>query len=73
MAKFCDRTPCTRLIQILGLFLFGNDSGGYTLIVYDYPNNRSYTVEIDYCPFCGHRLEKLQFERGRVLALGTSS
>lgn len=59
MGKICDRSPCDALLKSLGHFIFGapdRDGGFYiTASVSDSPTE----VSIDYCPFCGTRLEEV--------------
>lgn len=57
MSRFCDRSPCTSLLNALGKFIFGS-SEGFILII---PNQKQDEIEIDieYCPFCGTRLDEV--------------
>lgn len=60
MASICDRSPCDRLLGALGSFIFGVYSGNraqFTLEVLT-PNGHD-TALIEYCPFCGTRLEEI--------------
>ncbi len=74
MAKICDRTPCDGLLNALGTYIFGaRDGEGETLgfVVHaaiPSPKKRTpskpamfvkRTYEIEYCPFCGTRIEEV--------------
>lgn len=56
MAKFCDRSPCSPLMAILGKHIFGSPEG-FVLVVHS--NTEQDEIDIDYCPFCGTRLEEV--------------
>lgn len=56
MAKICDRSPCDRLLQALGNWLFGSAEGFFLQAASD---SKEVEVTIDYCPFCGTRLEEV--------------
>lgn len=60
MAGICDRSPCDRLLHALGSYIFGILKGGaaqFTLEVLT-PSGHD-TAIIEYCPFCGTRLEEI--------------
>jgi len=65
---FCDRSPCTRLIEALGKWIYGKpDDGSYVAV--------SPTLEISeirYCPFCGIRLAQLELKAGQLIELPDS-
>jgi hypothetical protein len=59
MGKICDRSPCDALLKSLGNFIFGapdRDGGFYLMAV---TAEGPTEVNIDYCPFCGTRLEEV--------------
>lgn len=59
MGKICDRSPCNQLLSVLGKFIFGapdKDGGFYVLV--ESPEGPT-ELTIDYCPFCGTRLEEV--------------
>lgn len=54
MSKICDRSPCDGLLKALGEYIFGAD-GKFIL---QHPQDLEIAeTYIDYCPFCGTRLE----------------
>ena len=57
MPKVCDRSPCDRLMKALGRFMFGVSNSTFTLEVAT-PRGRE-TAMVEYCPFCGTRLEEI--------------
>ncbi len=60
MADICDRSPCDRLLEALGNYIFGildQDKTKFTLEVITKEGAR--TAIIEYCPFCGTRLEEI--------------
>ena len=58
MGKICDRSPCDDLLKTLGSFIFGApDSGGFYMMVSTAEGPTE--VSIEYCPFCGTRLEEV--------------
>jgi hypothetical protein len=59
MAEFCDTTPCARFLQALGNWIFGlhPPKEGFILILTP-PGGQRQAVQIDYCPFCGTRIDK---------------
>lgn len=65
MSKICDRSPCDRLLATLGKFIFGapDKDGGFYIVVAGSeampPLEGPTEVNIDYCPFCGTRLEEV--------------
>ncbi len=72
MSRICDRSPCDGLLDALGNFIFGanNENGkleGFVMhaaVKHTNPDSRfklqKKTIEIDYCPFCGTRIEEIQ-------------
>jgi len=60
MAGICDRSPCDRLLHALGSYVFGmlkDNRAQFTLEVIT-PKGAD-TAIIEYCPFCGTRLEEI--------------
>jgi hypothetical protein len=72
MSRICDRSPCDGLLDALGNYIFGSntDDGkleGFVLFAATkHPNQYSKyklkkrIIEIEYCPFCGTRIEEIQ-------------
>ena len=59
MSKICDRSPCDGLLGALGHYIFGapeKDGGFYALVI---SSGEPSEVGIEYCPFCGTRLEEV--------------
>jgi hypothetical protein len=59
MAKFCDRSPCSPLMAALGSYIFGSQEGFILLVPSGAPPHEEVEIDIDYCPFCGTRLEEV--------------
>lgn len=63
MGKICDRSPCDRLLNSLGKFIFGatDKDGGFYITTASGENltEGPTEVNIEYCPFCGTRLEEV--------------
>lgn len=59
MGKICDRSPCDTLLKTLGVFIFGapDRDGGFYLMASSTDGPTEVTIE--YCPFCGTRLEEV--------------
>ncbi len=59
MGKICDRSPCDTLLKALGNFIFGapDREGGFYVTATD--STGPTEVAIEYCPFCGTRLEEV--------------
>lgn len=58
MSKLCDRSPCNSLLEALGSFIFGSSTQeGFFMIVA--VGNKAKEININYCPFCGTRLEEV--------------
>ena len=57
MAKICDRSPCDPLLGALGNWIFGSSEGFIISVVT--ASDRDAEIDIDYCPFCGTRLEEV--------------
>lgn len=59
MARICDRSPCDTLLKALGNFIFGapDREGGFYLVAM--VSNSPIEVSIEYCPYCGTRLEEV--------------
>lgn len=59
MGKICDRSPCDKLLGSLGNYVFGapDRDGGFYLMAS--LGNHPTEVNIEYCPFCGTRLEEV--------------
>lgn len=72
MSRICDRSPCDSLLQALGRYIYGctTDTGrleGFVLSVAVRQTSRlskfklkKHSIEIEYCPFCGTRIEEIQ-------------
>lgn len=72
MSRICDRSPCDSLLQALGHFIYGSasDAGrleGFVLTAAVKQTSRlsrfkhkKRVIEIEYCPFCGTRIEEIQ-------------
>ena len=56
MAQFCDTSPCQRLLNALGVWIYGlkPPQKGYIAFLAT-KDGRVEGVTIDYCPFCGTR------------------
>lgn len=64
--KICGRSPCTRMVEALGRWVFGNDDGGYTAVTGHIDNAQAKFYDtITYCPFCGTHLDKNTFKKGK--------
>lgn len=60
MATICDRSPCDRLLKALGRYIFGATNGRSDLVTLEVITPEgSDTAIIEYCPFCGTRLEEV--------------
>lgn len=57
MARICDRSPCDTFILALGVWIFGIKDGEVGFYV-ETPDGGD--VNIQYCPFCGTRLEEIE-------------
>lgn len=59
MGKICDRSPCNQLLNSLGKHIFGapDKEGGFYILT-STPEGPT-ELTIDYCPFCGTRLEEV--------------
>ena len=71
MSKFCDRSPCSALMAQLGRTVFGEPGTGSFVFTAAHINGavKPVLITILYCPFCGHRLETLEFKAGDELTL----
>ena len=63
MNGYCDRSPCTSFLNSLGEWVFGrleehNKQGWYLRVVKG--DADEHLVKIDYCPFCGTRLDQTE-------------
>lgn len=60
MATICDRSPCDRLLQALGRYIFGAVQGRTDVVTLEVLTPRGHeTSFIEYCPFCGTRLDEI--------------
>lgn len=60
MATICDRSPCDRLLSALGRYIFGATNGRADLVTLEVITPEGHdTAIIEYCPFCGTRLEEV--------------
>ena len=61
MAIICDRSPCDRLLQALGRYIFGAVQGRVDVVTLEVltPQKGHETALIEYCPFCGTRLDEI--------------
>jgi hypothetical protein len=72
MARVCDRSPCEGLMEALGVYIFGTTNKEHTTLegfimvtairytaVDGAKKLKKHTVEIEYCPFCGTRIEEV--------------
>jgi len=60
MALICDRSPCDRLLQALGRFSFGAIVDAKDVVTLEVLTTSGHeTVIIEYCPFCGTRLDEI--------------
>ena len=57
MPKICDRSPCDGLLEALGVYIYG--ARGKFMLVFNREDKQETVgeTEINYCPFCGTRLE----------------
>lgn len=54
MAKICDRSPCDSLLEAMGVWIFFDPAEGFIMAA-----RHNEDITIDYCPFCGTRLEEV--------------
>lgn len=59
MARFCDRSPCGPLMGALGHYIFGSLEGFILVIRSEDIKREEIEVDIEYCPFCGTRLDEV--------------
>lgn len=60
MATICDRSPCDRLLHALGNYMFGVLKGHDAQFTLEVVTAKGATTAIiEYCPFCGTRLEEI--------------
>jgi hypothetical protein len=81
MARICDRSPCDSLLKALGNWVFGTHEGFFVTVA-SQDKDKDSDEPIDYCPFCGTRLEEVgpmlieKFmrprKRRRVMKMATS-
>lgn len=69
MATICQRSPCDRFLQALGRYIFGRPNAKpnyYVALTYvedsDAIQYDIQEVRLDYCPFCGTRLDDIDEE-----------
>lgn len=66
---YCDRSPCARLLDALGRYVFGRPATGEYVLTFMVRTKRGRprVIPIRYCPFCGMRLSSLElFADGHV-------
>ena len=86
MPRICDRSPCDRLLEALGKYIFGapdRDGGFYMTVLPDDKVQDPLEISVDYCPFCGTRMEEVPStmverftrprKRRRAITTGSSS
>lgn len=56
MPKICDRSPCDTLLGALGNYVFGSNDGFFMIVA---SKDKESEIQLDYCPFCGTRLEEV--------------
>ena len=70
--KYCDRSPCDKLLGALGRWIFGNPGGGYTAVTGKLnQDNVRYLDSISYCPFCGTHLDQLRLGAQEIIEIDT--
>lgn len=57
VARICDRSPCDTFLKALGVWIFGIKEGQVGFYVETPEGDETH---IDYCPFCGTRLEEIE-------------
>jgi hypothetical protein len=56
MARFCDTSPCERLLEALGKWVFGRRPPQKGFMATITGPQGMQLVELHYCPFCGTRI-----------------
>ena len=70
LANYCDRSPCPGMLEALGRWVFGDESGGYTAVTGRVDTaNVKHLDKIKYCPFCGTALAELSLAAREVIEL----
>lgn len=66
---YCDRSPCKRLLNGLGRYIFGDEQGGYVM-AFSVKRRKAPVsiIPIRYCPFCGTRLSELDVAVKRMVS-----
>lgn len=68
MARICDRSPCDGLMAALGKYIFGVRAAALPeqpegrlegFVIMASVDGRTQEQEIEYCPFCGTRIEEV--------------
>ena len=69
---YCDRSPCARLIDALGRYVFGNPKTGEFVLTFMVRTKRGRpkVIPIRYCPFCGSRLDSLNLIHDGEVSVG---
>lgn len=72
---YCDRSPCSRLLDALGRYVFGRPSTGEYVLTFMVRTKRGRprVIPIRYCPFCGIRLSSLELKATGQVAVQASS
>lgn len=58
MSAICQRSPCSRLTNVIGLWVRADKTGWFMRVAL--PNGQDDEQRIDYCPFCGTHLTEIQ-------------
>ena len=59
MTQFCDRTLCDGMFKAMGRYVFGDPHAKTITMVAHKLGGGAESVPIQYCPFCGTRLDNL--------------
>ena len=70
VAKYCDRSPCPGMLEALGRWVFGDETGGFTAVTGRVDlQGMKHLDKIKYCPFCGTALSQLNLAAREVISL----